>query len=250
MRTIYAFCRETDDIVDHPADISIRLERLQSWQRELASAFEGSSRTPLLLQVAEVAGRFGIPRVHFHELIEGVGMDLKQNRYQSFDELRVYCYHVASSVGLMCLGIFGSRDERTKEYAVNLGIALQLTNILRDVGNDASVGRIYLPQDDLAAHGCTEEDVLAQRYTPEFRKLMEFEAARAGEYFRKADESLPSGERGLMFPARIMQRVYFDTLQRIKAAGYNVFGERVSVPRTTQLLIALRCWARHRLLGR
>ena len=248
MRTIYAFCRETDDIVDNPADISIRLERLQSWQHELSLAFEGSSRTPLLLQVAEVARRFGIPRVHFHELIEGVGMDLKRNRYQSFDELRVYCYHVASSVGLMCLGIFGSSDERTKEYAINLGIALQLTNILRDVGNDACVGRIYLPQDDLAAHGCSEGDILSRRASPAFLKLMEFEVARAEEYFLKADALLPAEEQGLMFPARIMQGVYFENLQRIKREGHNVLAKCIVVPRGERLLIALKLWMRHRLL--
>src|SRR5437867_9110959 len=129
LRTVYAFCRTTDDLVDNDADVKTKFERLQEWRKEFEAALNGASTYTLLNQLSAIATRFNIPLVHFYELLRGVEMDLTKNRYQTFEELREYCYQVASSVGLMCLGIFGSRDERTKQYAINLGIALQLTNI-------------------------------------------------------------------------------------------------------------------------
>ena len=248
LRTVYAFCRRTDDIVDDNRDVESKVEGLQRWRKELGKALDGTSEYSLLNQLSSVARRFNIPVVHFYELIEGVEMDIVKNRYATFDELRGYCYHVASSVGLMCLEIFRSKNERTKDYAVNLGIALQLTNILRDVGIDAQYGRIYLPQEDLRRFGYTEADLFARTYSSEFVALMNFEAHRAEEYFRKAQASLPVEERRAMFPAKIMERIYFHTLLRIKKARYNVFDASVSLPRYLQLLIAIKYWLTHRIL--
>ena len=177
-------------------------------------------------------------------------MDLVKNRYETFKELEHYCSLVASSVGLMTLEIFGPRNNATREYAVNLGIALQLTNILRDVAIDAAYGRIYLPLEDLRRFGYSESDLFAHRYTPQFRELMEFETRRAEEYFRRAIVLLPSEDRRAMFAPKIMERIYFHTLLRIKGARYNVFDRRVHLPRTLQFLIAVKYWVKQRLLGR
>lgn len=250
LKTVYAFCRTTDDIVDNDQDVSYKLDRLRKWRNELEHAFSGESEYPLLNQLSAIAKRFKIPVVHFHELLKGVEMDLVKNRYQSFDELREYCYLVASSVGLMSLEIFGPRSEKTKEYAINLGIALQLTNILRDVSIDANYGRVYLPQEDLHRFGYSEEDLFAHRYSREFISLMEFEARRAEEYFKLAQESLPSKDRRAMFAARIMERIYFHTLLRIKEARYNVFDQSVHLPRALQFLIAVKYWVKQRVLGK
>jgi len=250
LKTVYAFCRTTDDIVDNDQDVVTNVDRLRNWRIELEHALDGESEYPLLNQLSAIANRFNIPVVHFYELLKGVEMDLVKNRYETFDELKEYCYHVASSVGLMCLGIFGSKNQRTKEYAINLGIALQLTNILRDVGTDARYGRIYLPKEDLVKFGCGESDILNRRYTTEFRALMEHEAARAEEYFLKAKNSLPAADRKAMFAAKIMERIYFHTLLRISQADYDVFSKPVYLPKTIQFLIAVKYWLKQRVLGR
>ena len=224
------------------------IERLKRWRTELELSLKGTSKYSLLNQLNAIAQRFNIPVVHFYELLKGVETDLVKNRYDTFDELREYCTLVASSVGLMCLGIFGSKDERTREYAVNLGIALQLTNILRDVGIDAGYGRIYLPLEDLRAFNCTEQDLLARVHSEQFVRLMEHEAARAELYFQRAQDALPANERRTMFAAKIMERIYYHTLLRIKEARYNVFDKRVQLPKYLQLLIALKYWMKDRLL--
>jgi 15-cis-phytoene synthase len=250
LRTVYAFCRTTDDIVDANDGVESKVEKLRRWRKELEQALAGNSNYALLNQLSSIAKRFKIPVAHFYELIEGVEMDLVKNRYETFDELKKYCYHVASSVGLMCLEIFNSHDERTKEYAINLGIALQLTNILRDVGIDASYGRIYLPQEDMRKFGYSDAEMLARRYSPQFVALMKFQAERAEEYFRKAQDSLPVEERKAMFAAKIMERIYFHTLLRIKKLNYNVYEVSVSLPRYLQLLIAIKYWLTHRILSK
>ena len=250
LKTVYAFCRTTDDIVDNPGDVPGKIEGLRRWRGELEKALAGTSDYLLLNQVSAIARRFDIPVGHFYELLRGVEMDLVKNRYETFDELKEYCFLVASSVGLMSLRVFGPNNDKTKEYAVNLGIALQLTNILRDVGIDARYGRIYLPQEDLRRFRCAEADLLAFRYTPEFFSVMEFEAARAEEYFRRAQDSLPPEDRRALFAAKIMERIYYHTLLRIKDVRYNVFDRSVALPRPLQFLIALKYWVKQRLLGK
>lgn len=250
LRTVYAFCRTTDDIVDNAQDVEAKVERLRNWRRELENALEGDSQYQLLNQLSAIAKRFNIPVVRFYELLRGVEMDLVKNRYETFGELQEYCMLVASSVGLMALEIFRPRNARSRDYAVNLGIALQLTNIIRDVGVDAKYGRIYLPQEDLRRFGVAESDILAHRSSHEFRRLMEFQASRAEEYFRRAQNSLPPEDRRAMFAAKIMERIYYHTLRRIESIDYDVFDTSVSLPRTIQFLIAVKYWVKQRILGR
>ncbi|TLY30560.1 MAG: presqualene diphosphate synthase HpnD [Ignavibacteria bacterium] len=252
LKAVYAFCRMTDDIADSPevGELNRRVELLRKWREELESAFHGRSNYAVLNHLSAIAKRFNIPVMHFYDLLRGVEMDLTKNRYATFEELREYCTLVAASVGLMTLEIFGPRNARTREYAVNLGIALQLTNILRDVGIDGSYGRIYLPAEDLRRFGYPESDLLARKYTPQFRELMEFETARAEEYFQRARALLPAEDRRAMFAPKIMERIYFHTLLRIKQADYNVLDHEVSLPRFLQFLIALKYWVKQRLLGR
>lgn len=249
IRTVYNFCRTTDDIVDDERDVQSKIDRLSAWRLELERAIDGHSEFQSLNQLAAIAKRFKIPVVHFHELIKGVEMDLIRNRYETFDELKDYCYHVASSVGLMCLDIFGSRNKRTTDYAVNLGIALQLTNIIRDVGIDAKFGRIYIPLADLRQFNYSEADLLSRKKNDRFLSLMQFETDRAESFYLKAQEALPPGDRRAMFAAKIMERIYFHTLQRIKGAQYDVFDRSVSLPPTLQFLIAIKYWMKHRLLA-
>jgi len=250
IKTVYAFCRTTDDIVDNEVEVSRKLRMLQTWRAELEKAIGGTSQYSLLNQLCVLAKRFNIPMVHFHELIKGVEMDLTRNRYESFEELRDYCYLVASSVGLMTLQIFGSKHASTRDYAVNLGIALQLTNIIRDVAADAAAGRIYIPLEDLRRFGYSEEELFGHRYTPAFRSLMEFEAARAENFFAAAQRSLPVEERHIMFAAKIMERIYYHTLLKIRKLNFDVLDKSIAIPRTMRLLIAVKYWLRDRILSR
>ncbi len=249
LKTVYAFCRTTDDIVDNSADTAKNLQRLKEWNAELERAIAGQSSYQILNQLIAIARRFHIPVVHFQNLIRGVEMDLVRNRYETFDELKEYCYLVASTVGLMALEIFGPRNEKTREYAVNLGIALQMTNILRDVRVDARYGRIYLPLEDLRRFSCREETLLTASYTPEFRSLMQYEAARAEDFFRISQQSLPREDRRIMFPAKIMERIYYHTLTRIREVDYNVFDHSVRISRGIQFLIAVKYLVKQRVFG-
>jgi phytoene synthase len=172
---------------------------------------------------------------------------LSKKRYQTFDELKKYCYLVASSVGLMCRQIFGYKNESTREYAINLGIALQLTNILRDVKDDAKKGRIYLPLEDLQRFGVTEGDIFQNRYTQNFVNLMRFECNRASEYFDLAREALKDEDKHYFLAARIMWSIYAHTLKRIERSNYNVFKQRIAIPKPLKLLIAFRYWLSHQL---
>lgn len=247
LHTVYAFCRATDDLVDEEQDARGKALRLERWRRALAAALQGRTTVPLLSELAATARSFNIPVDHFYDLIRGVEMDLSKSRYETFVELYDYCYLVASTVGLMCRRIFGSKKEATREYAVNLGIALQLTNILRDVKDDAARGRIYIPLEELRRFGVSEEDILAGRYTPAFVELMRFQVERARGYFRAAQESLSDEDKGFFFAARIMWSVYAHLLNRIERSGYNVFARRITIPRVLRLLIALRYWLSHQI---
>ncbi len=247
LHAVYAFCRYTDDIVDEEADEGQKAQLLRAWQRELGQALRGTSSYPLLNQLSAVARRFRIPVHYFYELFQGMEMDLRKTRYKTFEELKEYCYLVASSVGLICRHIFGYRNESTREYAISLGIALQLTNILRDIKDDARRGRIYIPQEDLQRFGYAEADLLACRYTPQFVRLMQFEVERARWYFDAARDALGNEDKYYFFPARIMWSVYAHILNRIEASGYNVFERRISIPSFLKLLITLRYWLSHRL---
>jgi len=242
IHAVYAFCRYTDDIVDEGTDEHTRVVRLRRWRMELGRALRGTSPYVILNQLSATARKFNIPVDHFYDLIRGMEMDLSKTRYETFEELHRYCYLVASSVGLMCRQIFGYRNDSTRDYAVNLGVALQLTNILRDIKEDAKRGRIYLPGEDLRRFGYTEEDLLACRYTPEFVNLMRFECDRASKYFDIARAALGNEDKRFFFAARIMWSIYAHTLRRIMRSNYNVFERRISVPGLLKVLITFRYW--------
>ncbi len=247
IHTVYAFCRYTDDIVDEGTDERLKVILLRKWRRELGRAIDGKSSLGILNQLGATAIRFHIPVQHFYDLIRGMEMDLVKTRYESFDELREYCELVASSVGLMCREIFGYRNESTREYAVNLGIALQLTNILRDIKEDAKKGRVYIPREDLRRFGYSEEQLLRGEYTPEFVNLMRFECDRAIRYFDAARDALRDEDKRSFFAARIMWSIYAHILRRIIRSNYNVFERRISISRLLKVLITFRYWLSHQL---
>ena len=243
---VYAFCRIVDDAVDVGQDQAAKRKELERWRAEIAQVFDGSPAHPAAQRLQEAVKLFPIPREALNEIIAGVEMDLDCASYQTFDELYSYCYRVASAVGLCCIEIFGYSDVRAREYAVNLGVALQLTNIMRDVQPDARAGRVYLPQEDLERFGVAAADLAAGRYTPEFLKLMEYEAARAHAYYERAWARLPRSDEHRLFAAEIMGRTYFALLETIERRRFQVFGARVSVPTPRKLGIALRCWVQSR----
>lgn len=250
MYTIYAFCREVDSAVDDAPPGSDPRQALEQWRAELGAAYRGRPTHPVTVSLADHARRLQIPEEHFLELIAGVEMDLTPARYRTFEELSLYCYRVASVVGLMCLHVFGTTSPRAHDYAVNLGLAFQLTNILRDVGGDAAQGRIYLPREDLDRFGYREKDLLERTYSPAFVELMRFEAARARDHYAKARDiflQLPRADRGALLAAEIMCGVYARILQRIEASGYRVFGPRITITPPQRLAIAAGIWLRSKL---
>lgn len=249
MNTVYAFCRKTDDIVD---DISVpdevKYEKLRKWRVEFEKAFAGRSEYPLLNKLGTTIANFNIPLDPFFELIKGMEMDLQKNRYKNFDDLLVYCYRVASTVGLMCIEIFGYKNPSTKDFAVNLGIALQLTNILRDLGNDARQGRIYLPQEDLIKFNYSENLLYNKISNDNFKQLMQYEVKRAKSYFNKATESLDLDDKKTMFAARAMQHIYYRMLERIVDSDYDVLNNEIKVKKIEKVGIALGVWAKYQLV--
>lgn len=249
MNTVYAFCRKTDDIVDEGNESDdYKYEQLKKWRIEFEKALGGYSHYPLLNKVAEIIQQFNIPLEPFFELIIGMEMDLQNKRYLSFEELVQYCYRVASTVGLMCIEIFGYKNASTKDYAVNLGLAMQMTNILRDVKKDAEKGRIYLPQKDLSAFSYSEEDLMKSTYNNNFVDLMRYETERAETFFSKANDALDFEDKPSMFPARAMQHIYYKLLQKIKAENYDVMNKRIKVGKVEKVTISLGVWAKYNLV--
>jgi len=245
---VYAFCRLVDDAVDEGVDRAAQRRELGRWREEIARVWGQKPTThPASERLREAVRRFPIPREALEEIIAGVEMDLDRSTYETFADLYPYCYRVASAVGLCSIAIFGYKDLRAQDYAINLGVALQLTNILRDVQTDARMGRVYLPQEDLRRFGVTGEDLREGRYTPAFVELMTFEAARARDYYARAWRGLPAADRRTLFAAEIMGHTYFALLRAIEARRFDVFGGRVAVPTRRRVAIALAGWARSRL---
>jgi 15-cis-phytoene synthase len=243
---VYALSRSVDDIADDPGEVTEKAERLKAWREEIDRCYAGQPTQPITIQLRDCLNRYPIPKSYFEELLAGVEMDLTLTRYATFADLHTYCYRVASVIGLICIEIFGYSGESAKEYAVNLGLALQLTNILRDLKTDGRRGRIYLPQVDLQRFGYSEEDLLRCRYTPEFFGLMRFEADRAREHFRRAAESLAPEDRKNMVAAQIMGRIYRETLEAIARKDYRVFDGRIALSTPRKLQLALTTWAKNR----
>jgi phytoene synthase len=249
MNTVYAFCRETDDLVDEGNEPEeIKYEKLRKWRIELEKALICQSDYSLLNKLGKTIRQFNIPIDPFFELLKGMEMDLQYKRYLSFDDLVTYCYRVASTVGLMCIEIFGYKHKSAKDFAVNLGIALQLTNILRDIKKDAERGRIYLPQEDLLRFNYSEKDLFNQVYNANFIDLMVYETNRAEEYFRKATLNLSLDDKGSMFAARAMQHIYHKLLEKIIDADYNVYQKNIKVNKIEKAGIAIGVWAKYSLV--
>ena len=249
MYTVYAFCKAVDSAVDEPPAGSNPKDELRRWRRELDAVYGGTPTLPITISLAHHVKALSIPKAYFEELVKGVEMDLSNNRYATFDELSLYCYRVASVVGLICLHIFGTTSPRAQDYAVSLGMAFQLTNILRDVGSDAATSRIYLPLEDLRKWNYPEKALLNRSYSPEFRALMEYEASQAHHYYKRAEAALmglSASERRALTVAEIMRGIYSRILERIERSNYQVFGPRISLTTTQRLLIALRIWLRSR----
>jgi phytoene synthase len=243
---LYAFCREIDDVVDECTDASVARTKLAWWRQQIDAIFnqgDGDKPShPVAKALANVAPTFKLTAERLNAIIDGMEMDLNYNRYADFDTLRRYCYHVASVVGLCSAEIFGYRNPQTLSYAENLGLAFQLTNIIRDVGEDARRNRIYLPQDELARFGVTEEDILHSRESDNFRRLMEFQIERAEHYYAHAFAALPAEDRKTQRSGIIMAAIYRTLLTEIKRDGYHVMRERVSLTPLRKFWIAWTTW--------
>jgi phytoene synthase len=218
----YAFCRVIDDIADSSGlSVAEKQLRLSKWRQMLHT--RESNEPPLAEDVRRLIAKYSLPAAMFEEIIAGVEMDLSIVRYRTFEELRVYCYRVASAVGLVSIEIFGYHNPGCKQYAIELGLALQMTNIIRDVGKDLEDGRIYLPQEDLARFNYSEPELESRQYNECFLRLMDFEAARAREFFARAATALPPEDRKAMTPAEIMGSIYRGLLRQIELDKFRVF---------------------------
>ena len=238
----YAFCRHCDDSVDEEASTDAKLKALTDLQASLDSAYSGTASSPVYVALADVALNYDIPQDYFQEIILGVESDLVKDRFQNFGELREYCYRVASVVGLICLQIFGYEDDDAKEYAVDLGLAMQLTNIIRDVREDFDMGRVYLPQDEMARFGYSEEDLKNGVRNQAFHDLMEFQAKRAREYFDLGFKLLPYLSRRSRACPAVLGALYSKVLDRIEASDYDVLESRVSLSKAEKIGITAKTW--------
>jgi phytoene synthase len=257
---VWDFCRAVDDAVDEivpehewsgglTPDARARAAlQIAGWRSELEAVYTGTPVMPQGVTLQPFVREFNLPRLRFEELIEGVEMDLACARYGTFDALSEYCRRVASAVGLICLEIFGYTDVACRDYAGSLGMALQLTNIIRDVGVDLRRGRIYLPTEDLVRFGVSEDDLRRGAMTERVRTLLRFECDRAREYYRRAASQLPRADARSLVAAEIMGGIYYGILTRIERAGYDVFSARIRVPRPQRAVIAFHIWMRT-LLG-
>ena len=238
---LYAFCREVDDVVDEGLDPQVAAAKLAWWRAEVAHLFAGKPNHPVT-RALEPHLALGITAQRLNEIIDGMEMDLRQTRYLDWTGLERYCYHVAGVVGVLAAGIFGYRDARTLEYAKNLGIAFQLTNIIRDVGEDARKNRVYVPMEDLQRFGVPAADILQAKETPAFRSMMEFEAERARGYYDKAMSALPEQDKRDQRPGLIMAAIYRTLLKEIEREGFHVLTQRTSLTPLRKFWIAWRTW--------
>jgi phytoene synthase len=250
--SVWDFCRAVDDAVDEAEDCEGAQRELRRWRTELAACYEGGTpATRQGLALAPLVPRFNLPRDAFEALIEGVAMDVGPRRYETFADLYEYCIRVASAVGLVCVEIFGYEDPRSRQYAVELGVALQLTNILRDVPVDLAKGRIYLPLEDLRAHGCSENDLRKEMVlagsgirSPAVKALLAAQAKRGREYYARAAQALPACDARALVAAEIMGAIYQAILDRIERLDYDVFTRVVRIPRPRRAAIAATTWLR------
>jgi phytoene synthase len=238
----YAFCREVDDVVDECHEPQIARAKLDWWRTELDRLYAGRPEHPVSRALAPAIAAFPIAREQLEEIIDGMAMDLDQVRYADYKDLRLYCHRVAGIVGEVAAGIFGASERATMRYAAQLGLAFQLTNIIRDVGEDARRGRIYLPLAELAEFGVAETDILQARETDDFRKLMEFQYQRAVATYDQAFTLLPRPDRKAQRPGLIMAAIYRTLLDEIRRDGYPVLRARIALPAPRKLWLAAKTW--------
>ena len=237
---LYAFCREVDDVVDECSDAGVAHLKLQWWRDELQRTFAGNPQHPVGQALAEQIPVYNLPQEYFLEIIDGMEMDLQQYRYAAFKDLALYCYRVAGVVGLLSAEIFGYRNRQTLKYATQLGTAFQLTNILRDVGEDARRGRIYIPEDELQRFGVNEQDILSGQHTEQVQQLLVHQLERARQHYRSALALLPAEDRPAQRAGLIMTEIYQATLNEIERDGLRVLERRVALTPLRKFWIAWR----------
>jgi 15-cis-phytoene synthase len=239
---LYAFCREVDDVVDECSDAQLARTKLAWWRLEVGKLFQGEPSHPVTKALQPFIGLFEIKATQLNEIIDGMEMDLTQTRYLDFAGLERYCYLVAGAVGLLAAGIFGYRDPRTLEYAKSLGTAFQLTNIIRDVGEDARKNRIYLPMDELKRFDVKAADILNAVRSESFVRLMRFQTERALAFYDKAMQSLPAEDRRAQRAGLIMAAIYRATLEEIEREGFKVLTHRTSLTPLRKFWLAWKTW--------
>jgi phytoene synthase len=241
---LYAFCREVDDAVDETTDAGVARTKLAWWRKEIQNLYHGRPQHPVARALSEFVQPFGLQEARFHEVIDGMAMDLEYNAYPDFEALQVYCHRVAGVVGILSAQIFGYENPATLDYAADLGLALQLTNIVRDVGEDARRNRIYLPLHELAQYGVTSDDITQRRETEAFRKLMDFQITRADSYYDRALSKLPAPDRKAQRPGLVMAAIYRTLLREIRNDGSHVLTRRVALTPIRKLWIAWKTWVK------
>ncbi len=241
---LYAFCREVDDVVDEVSDTSVARAKLAWWRSQIRAAFEGKPEHPVTRALAPHIASCNITQDRLQAIIDGMEMDLDQTRYLDYPGLKKYCWHVAGVVGELSAGIFGHTDPRTLEYARELGLAFQLTNIIRDVGDDARRGRIYLPVNELQRFGVKAADILNSRYSDNFVELMRFQTQRARDTYRNALTLLPDADRRAQRPGLIMAAIYHALLEEIERDNFQVLHQRISLTPVRKLWLAWKTWVR------
>ena len=238
----YAFCRYCDDSVDNEGSLEEKLTALKGLEEALRETYSGHANEPVFAALADVADRYEIPEEYFRQVLRGVESDLVKNRYENFEELRQYCYQVASVVGLICIQIFGYKDGVAKDHAIDLGLAMQLTNIARDVKEDLEFDRIYLPQDEMARFGYSEQELQAGLVNEAFIELMRFQAQRAKDYFRSGFQLLPYLSRRSRACPAVLGQLYSKVLERIEDADYDVLHRRVSLSTSEKIRVTAQTW--------
>jgi phytoene synthase len=247
---LYAYCREVDDVVDEMQDPAVARARLAWWSDEIGRLYAGDPQHPVTRALAPHLSAFDIRRDSLLLVLEGMAMDLQQNRYLDYAALARYCHNVAGVVGELSAGIFGASQERTYEYARKLGLALQLTNIIRDVGEDARRGRVYLPLDELQRHGVRVADLLEGRYVEGYLPLMRLQAQRARSVYAEALAALPAADRPAQRPGLVMAAIYATLLDEIEREDFRVLHQRVALTPLRKLWIAWRTWVAGPAFGR
>ena len=242
LHAIYAFCRLADDIADDPEIAGDRRALLTRWREELDDAFRGEAKHAVSIALSDAVERFRLPERVFVDLLAGVEFDLTKGPIETFDDLRLYCYRVASTVGLLVVRILGFENPRSLEFAETLGIAVQLTNVLRDVGDDAGAGRIYLPSDELERFGVSTESILAGQMTAELQLMLSFNAKRAASYYERAEQLLPDEDRRALRPATAMGRIYRALLDELIERDFPCFEQPVRISKSRRVAIAAKVW--------